>query len=183
LIRALYPVSPCTLTCRSRTVESLPPEYLYRSQRDLRAPSFAEADAETQQAAARLAGIRDHASHDEVQAAVGVARSARMLADKARQYAGRSEIVAELHGLRIGQVALVAFPGKPLSEIGARVKASLPFRHTLFSGYTNDYLGYVPIADAYPEGGYEVDTSPYQPDTADPFVEGNLALLRDLADG
>lgn len=82
-----------------------------------------------------------------------------------------------------GPVALEGFPGERFSEIGARVKAGSPFRHTLFSDYTNDYLGYVPIADAYPEGGYEVDTSPFLPDTPDRLVEGSLALLRDLADG
>jgi hypothetical protein len=146
-------------------------------------PPFAEADAEAKKAAARLAEVRGHASPDEIQATVGVARRARMRADKARQYAGRSEVVAELHGLRIGPVALVGFPGEPFSEIGARVKAGSPFPHTLFSGYTNDYLGYVPTADAYPEGGYEVDTSPFLPDTADRLVAGSLALLRDLADG
>ena len=145
-------------------------------------PPFAEADAEARKAAARLAEIRTHASPDELQAAVGVSRRARMRAEKARQYAGRSEVVAELHGLRIGPVALVGFPGEPFSEIGARVKAGSPFPHTLFSGYTNDYLGYVPIAEAYAEGGYEVDTSPFQPDSADRVVEGSLALLRELAD-
>lgn len=106
-----------------------------------------------------------------------------MRAEKARQYAGRSEVVAELHGLRIGPVALVGFAGEPFSEIGARVKAGSPFTHTLFSGYTNDYLGYVPIADAYAEGGYEVDTSPFLPEAADRVVEGRLALLGELADG
>ncbi len=122
-------------------------------------------------------------ARSRLQTAVGVARRARMRADKARQYAGRSEVVAELHGLRIGPVALEGFPGEPFSEIGSRVKAGSPFRHTLFSGYTNDYLGYVPIADAYPEGGYEVDTSPFLPDMPDRLVEGSPALLRDLADG
>lgn len=143
-------------------------------------PPFAETDAEARRHAERLAEIRRHGSHDEIQAAVGVARRARMLADKARQYAGRTEIAAELHGLRIGSVALVGFPGEPFSEIGARVKARSPFPHTLFSGYTNDYLGYVPLAEAHPHGGYEVDTSPFLPDTADRIVEESLALLDEL---
>jgi hypothetical protein len=86
-----------------------------------------------------------------------------MLADKARQYAGRTEVEAELHGIRIGDAALVGFAGEPFSELGAQVKARSPFPHTLFSGYTNDYLGYLPTAEAYPAGGYEVDTVPPRP--------------------
>jgi hypothetical protein len=143
-------------------------------------PPAAAAAAEARRTATRLAEIRAHGPHAELQAAVGVARRAGMFADKAAQYAGRSEAAAELHGLRIGPVALVGFPGEPFSEIGARVKAGSPFAHTLFSGYTNDYLGYVPVAEAYPEGGYEVETSPFLPDAADRIVDASLGLLREL---
>ena len=143
-------------------------------------PPFAETDAEARRHAERLRALRGHASHDELQAAVGVARRARMLADKAQRYAGHSEVAAELHGIRMGGIALVGFPGEPFSEIGVRVKQASPFPHTLFSGYTNDYLGYVPVAEAYPEGGYEVDTSPFLPDTADRLAEASLALLGEL---
>jgi hypothetical protein len=143
-------------------------------------PPFAEAEAEARRQAARLAELRGRVAPDELQAAVGVARRAQMFASKARQYAGKQEIEAELHGLRLGPAGLVGFPGEPFSEIGARVKAQSPFRWTLFSGYTNDYLGYVPTREAYDEGGYEVDTSPFLPDTADRLVEGSLALLADL---
>jgi hypothetical protein len=143
-------------------------------------PPFAEADADARRHAQRLSALRGHASHDDLQEAVGVARRARMLADKAEQYQGRSRVTTELHGIRMGPIALVGFPGEPFSEIGVRVKEASPFSHTLFSGYTNDYLGYVPVAEAYPEGGYEVDTSPFLPDTADRLTEASLSLLRDL---
>ena len=89
-----------------------------------------------------------------------------MLADKARQYAGLLEVETELHGIRLGDVALVGFAGEPFSELGVQVKARSPFPHTLFSGYTNDYLGYLPTAEAYPDRGYEVDTSPFRPGRA-----------------
>jgi hypothetical protein len=105
-----------------------------------------------------------------------------MLADKARQYAGRLEVETELHGIRLGEVALVGFAGEPFSELGVQVKARSPFPHTLFSGYTNDYLGYLPTADAYPDGGYEVDTSPFRPGAGEQVVEGSLALLAALRD-
>jgi neutral ceramidase len=89
-------------------------------------------------------------------------------------------VTAELHGLRLGPAALVAFPGEPFAEIGARVKADSPFRHTFVSGYTNDYLGYLPTSEAYPDRGYEVDTSPFLPGSGERLVAASLALLAEL---
>jgi len=109
-------------------------------------------------------------------------RRAGMLADKARQYAGLAEVETELHGIRLGEVALVGFAGEPFSELGVQVKARSPFPHTLFSGYTNDYLGYLPTADASPAGGDEVDTSPFRPGAGEQVVEASLALLAALRD-
>ena len=143
-------------------------------------PPVAEVLADARQRAAHLAEIRGHAGEDELCVAVGLARRAGMLADKARQYEGRAEVEAELHGIRIGEVALVGFPGEPFAELGAQVKARSPFPHTLFSGYTNDYLGYLPTTEAYPDGGYEVDTSPFRPGSGERLVEASLALLSDL---
>jgi hypothetical protein len=143
-------------------------------------PSLADAAADARRLATRLAELRGRAGEDELREAVGMARRAGMLADKARQYEGRADVAAELHGIRIGPAALVGFPGEPFAEIGARVKAASPFLHTFFSGYTNDYLGYLPTTDAYPDRGYEVDTSPFRPGSDERLVEASLALLADL---
>lgn len=143
-------------------------------------PPVAEVEADACRLAARLHELRGRAGEDELRDAVGMARRAGMLADKARQYAGQTEVVAELHGIRIGPAALVGFPGEPFAEIGARVKAQSPFLHTFFSGYTNDYLGYLPTSDAYPDRGYEVDTSPFRPGGDERLVEESLALLAEL---
>jgi neutral/alkaline ceramidase-like enzyme len=145
-------------------------------------PPVADVQAEAGRLAARLAELRGRASQDELREAVGMARRAGMLADKARQYAGQTEVVAELAGLRVGPAAFVGFPGEPFAEIGARVKAESPFLHTFFSGYTNDYLGYLPTSDAYPDRGYEVDTSPFPPGSDERLVKESLALLAELRD-
>jgi hypothetical protein len=140
-------------------------------------PPVADVVADARQRAADLAAVRGRVGEEELCVAVGLARRAGMLADKARRFGGHAEVEAELHGIRLGDAALVGFAGEPFSELGAQVKARSPFPHTLFSGYTNDYLGYLPTAEAYPDGGYEVDTSPFRPGAGEALVEASLALL------
>jgi hypothetical protein len=40
---------------------------------------------------------------------------------------------------------------------------------------------YLPVANAYPVGGYEVDVTPFTPDAAQVVVDESLVLLRELA--
>jgi hypothetical protein len=54
-------------------------------------------------------------------------------------------------------VAIVAMAGEVFVRIGQEVVRRSPFPHTVALGYSNGLLGYVPTADAYPLGGYEVD--------------------------
>lgn len=65
-------------------------------------------------------------------------------------------INAEMAAVRIGNAALVTAPGEIFTETGMSVTSASPFTTTLFTGYTNGVVGYVPTAEAYAEGGYEV---------------------------
>tara|TARA_B100002003_G_C13794292_1_gene392525 strand:- start:316 stop:591 length:276 start_codon:yes stop_codon:yes gene_type:complete len=65
-----------------------------------------------------------------------------------------------IQAMRIGPAALVAIPVEPFAEIGVAVKNSSPAGQTLFGGYSNGYMGYMPMADNFEEGGYEVITTP-----------------------
>jgi hypothetical protein len=49
-----------------------------------------------------------------------------------------------------------------------------------FSGHTNTTSGYLPTTEAYLDGGYEVDTSPFRPGSDERLLEASLALLSDL---
>lgn len=73
-----------------------------------------------------------------------------------------------------GKVALVAIPGEPFIQIGQRIKQNSRFDFTVFSGYSNESVYspiYIPVADAYQDGGYEVETSPFTPEAASVVVE------------
>jgi len=91
-------------------------------------------------------------------------------------------IRSHLSALRLGEVAILATPGEIFTEIGRTIKDRSPLPHTLFLGYTNDSIGYVPVPEAYPEGGYEVDAaSRVGPDAAPLLIQHALDLLSELA--
>lgn len=143
-------------------------------------PPVARVQADAERLADVLAHARSRGNPAEVAEATGAAKRAHMLLDRAKHYAGSTRVQVELHGIRIGDVAMVGFPGEPFAEIGAAVKQRSPFPHTLFGGYTNDYLGYLPTDDARGDQGYEVETSPFAAGAADVVVTESLALLQEL---
>jgi neutral ceramidase len=90
-------------------------------------------------------------------------------------------IRAELQAWRIGEFALVTAPGEIFNEIGVQVKAGSPFDNTFFVSCANDSIGYVPVPEAYEDGGYEVThASQVDPEGAAILTEGCLRLLREL---
>ncbi|MER3438839.1 MAG: alkaline ceramidase, partial [Chloroflexota bacterium] len=40
--------------------------------------------------------------------------------------------------------------------------------------------GYIPTAEEYPRGGYEVETTPFAPEAAQTLIEATVALLEEL---
>ncbi|NQT53082.1 neutral/alkaline non-lysosomal ceramidase N-terminal domain-containing protein [bacterium] len=66
----------------------------------------------------------------------------------------------EVHALRLGDALLVGLPGEVFVQIGQAVRAASPLPCTFVVGYANGNVGYLPTAQAFPEGGYEVDGAP-----------------------
>jgi hypothetical protein len=60
----------------------------------------------------------------------------------------------EVTALQLGDIGLLAMPCEPLVELGQAVKRASPFPTTMFLGYTNGCIGYLPPASAYPAGGW-----------------------------
>ncbi len=68
-------------------------------------------------------------------------------------------VPARVSLLRVGRGALVFLPGEVFFETGAKIAASLPADPVAVAAYGHGYIGYVPAAEAYAEGGYEVNES------------------------
>jgi len=61
--------------------------------------------------------------------------------------AGKRTIDVEVVGLRIGDFALVTFPGELTVRIGLNIKQRSPHKLTFVAGYTNGYIYYTPTAE------------------------------------
>lgn len=80
--------------------------------------------------------------------------------------------------IAIDDYAFISFPGELFTEIGLRIKAESPFRHTYILGLANGYVGYIPTRGAIGEGGYEPETRRTDDSAEDIIVAQSLTLLR-----
>ena len=143
-------------------------------------PSAAETE-NVQALQARLADLhRQQAPVEQVREANLTVRRALLELETTRRRAEPGPIRLELQAIRLGPLALLSMPVEPFAEIGAAIKAGSPFAATMVSGYSNGMLGYMPIAEAYPEGGYEIWMTPFAPEAAGMVVEAGVSLLAEL---
>lgn len=144
-------------------------------------PSLDEAQARVDEAQRRLDDLKAReAPAAEIEAATFVTKRTNMALSRARTYGGQQSFPIELHLLQIGPAVLAGTEGEPFAEIAMAIKQASPFPSTWFGGYTSGWAGYIPTADAYPQLGYEVETSPFAPEAAEKLVMETLAALREL---
>ena len=140
-----------------------------------------ELEAEAEALVKEMNRLRKEGAENEVRLATAKATQAGWRAGNARLYYGKEWIEWEMQCIRIGPVALLSVAGEPFIEIAQRIAAESPFEHTLFSGYSNGGFGYIPTREAFAEGGYEIEATPFSPDAADALVAEAARLLRDVA--
>lgn len=93
---------------------------------------------------------------------------------------GRTRRV-RIHGLRIGPLRIVGFPGEVFSETALGVKQSAPSSAIAVNSYTTGgSAGYVAIREAFDIGGYEVRVSPYSQDAEQVLRFEFITLLSEL---
>ena len=91
--------------------------------------------------------------------------------------------------LRINDIGIVAVSGEPFAELSIEVKERSPLPFTLFLGYSNGCIGYLPTPKAFAEGGMEVVESyrnyllpaPLTPEWGPAVVKTSLEMLKELS--
>jgi len=64
-------------------------------------------------------------------------------------------LITEVQAMRLGPLSLISQPGECLVETGRAILGRTRLRDAVIAGYTNDYVGYLPLPHIYEEGGYE----------------------------
>jgi hypothetical protein len=121
-----------------------------------------------------LAEARASGERGRVKIAYYHASWARRIEQQLRDGTAPTEVRGPVHAVRIGDGVIVTGPGETFTEYGIAVKERSPGAPTLYAGYTNEILGYLPTANEYQHGGYEAGygyKSVGLPSLFDPSVE------------
>ena len=119
--------------------------------------------------------LRDHHSQSRAALAALEALEEQNRRDR-RVDIGRGELATAMTVVTVGDLAFVGIPGELFVELGLAIKAAPHFAQTFIAGYCNDLIGYIPTHAAYPEGGYEIDTTRIAAGSGETIVETALVL-------
>ncbi|MGH9068081.1 MAG: neutral/alkaline non-lysosomal ceramidase N-terminal domain-containing protein [Acidimicrobiales bacterium] len=90
----------------------------------------------------------------------------------------------EVQVLRLDeQTAVVGLPGEPFVDIAAAIRRRAGLANLIVAGYANQAVGYLPVASAFPEGGYEVGCARFEPDAAERLVDAAVGALAATSEG
>ncbi len=64
-----------------------------------------------------------------------------------------------LQGMAIHNFSFLTFPGEAYVEFGLKVKQLSQFTNTMVIGLANGQVGYIPVKEAFGQGGYEIRTA------------------------
>ncbi len=98
----------------------------------------------------------------------------------AKRFSGQGGCLTEIQAFRLGDIHIVGLPGEVFTELGMMVKKALAPASVLVVSLSNDNPGYIPIRQAFDEGGYESTVSAFAPGAGEFMVEEALKLVASL---
>jgi neutral ceramidase len=120
-------------------------------------PPVEEARTILEQVQEQLQDAREQDNYGMIMMYEGMVQWARWLLKMAQKQATGLAIDYEVQAIRVGDWALVGLPGELFVEYALNIDARSPFQETAVIAYTNGVPGYIPTADAFAMGGYEVE--------------------------
>jgi neutral ceramidase len=137
-------------------------------------PPLEEIERQRREYDEALEEARASGNRGRVKVAYYHASWARRIESQLRDGTAPAEVRGPVHAVRVGEGVIVTGPGETFTEYGIAVKERSPGAPTLYAGYTNEILGYLPTANEYQYGGYEAGygyKSVGLPSLFDPSVE------------
>lgn len=151
-------------------------------------PPLEEITAQREEYDAALEEARASGDRGRAKLAYYQASWARRIEGQLRDGTAPTEVPGPVHAVRIGDGVIVTGPGETFTEYGIAVKERSPGLPTLYAGYTNEIIGYLPTANEYQYGGYEAGygyksvglPSLFDPSVEQTFVETGVRLAERL---
>jgi neutral ceramidase len=123
---------------------------------------------------------RDSIMNVTIKSAIKTVRLQRKAREQVEPAATESDAPILVTVAAVGEIAFVGLGGEVFNEIGLEIKKASPFAHTIVMTHCNGAAGYLPISSAYPEGGYEVTTSPFAAGADVQLVREVESMLKEL---
>lgn len=151
-------------------------------------PPLDEIAAQREEYDTALEEARASGERGKVKLAYYQAAWARRIESQLRDGTAPTAVSGPVHAVRIGDGVIVTGPGETFTEYGIAVKERSPGLPTLYAGYTNEIVGYLPTANEYQHGGYEAGygyksvglPSLFDPDVERICVEAGVRLAERL---
>jgi neutral ceramidase len=92
-------------------------------------------------------------------------------------------INTEVQTIHLNSLFMVGFPGEIFSDTGLELKSNVDGRAAIAIELSNDNIGYIPTAEAFKEGGYEVTTTLWgrvKPNAERKLISAALASIDEL---
>jgi hypothetical protein len=126
-------------------------------------PSLAQAEAIRTEKHERLADLRSsNAAEWEIRVAETLDRWGEMLVASVTH--GHPTCDLTIQAFRVNDIVIAGMNAEVFYETGLALRAQSPFEHTFINGYTNGTTYYLPRAEDYPPGGWQIDATYAVPD-------------------
>lgn len=86
----------------------------------------------------------------------------------------------DLLALRLGRHIIVGFPGEAFAGYTVKLREMLPDTSLITLDHTNGYLSYLPTADEFEAGSYEVNSCSYKPESEEILLRAACKGMKEV---
>jgi len=154
----------------SKPSDELQVKNIYVDLPSLDFPSYEEASKDYQNELLSLKKVRESGSQDEIKKMVSAVKRSNFIR-KLTEISKGGKVNIWVQTIKIGDIIFQGLPVEPFMEFSHKIKSLNPNKKIFWSGYTNGWLGYLPTASAYEEGGYETRNTPLSPESEELILD------------
>jgi len=133
-------------------------------------PSYEKASQDYKNALLDLKKIRELGNKDDIKKMVSTVKRTNFTR-KLTEISKGGKVNIWIQTIKVGDIIFQGLPLEPFMEFSHKIKSLNSDKKIFWSGYTNGWLGYLPTAKAYEEGGYETRNTPLSPESEELILD------------